>query len=72
MRKCKCYMCNKELQKKYKNFSVWINQLDDPLDAICDNTFDMQLIKLQRKYNVKGKFIYNFDLLHKKDLEWVS
>ena len=59
MIKCKCYMCNKELQKKYKDFSVWINQLDDPLDAICDNTFDMQLIKLQRKYKVEGKFIYN-------------
>jgi len=72
MKKCKCYMCNKALQKKFKNFSVWINQLDDPLDAICDDTFDMQLIKLQRKYNVEGKFIYNYHLLHKKDLKWVQ
>ena len=59
MSKCKCYTCNKELQKKYKNFSEWLHQLKDPLDAICENTFQYQLVALKRKYKVIGTFIPN-------------
>ena len=57
--KCKCYDCNKKLQKEFKNFSEWLYQLKDPLDALCKDTFDYQLAVLKRKYKVVGTFIPN-------------
>ena len=57
--KCKCYSCNKKLQKEFKSFSEWIDNLKDPLDALCKDTFDYQLVVLKRKYKVVGTFTPN-------------
>ena len=58
MLKCKCYKCDKSLHDKV-NYSVWLNTLKDPLNAICKNTFEYQLISLKRKFKVVGTFTPN-------------